>query len=188
MGFCVSDAFFVGLSHVTDGRVRWGFPVCTLDAVSFSFCIEPRIGWLAWRRRLLAAEKTDRASVQKRFFSQQRMHHDAVPGAAAAYGAPAPSGGTPGRGSTAGAGGRTEARSSRKDVLASLDLLALSQDGTKRGRPARRRLPRQRASPVGAPTAARRGWRWTPRRAAHTHAAAATGSGPTCQRWEKDPR
>ena len=60
----------------------------------------------------------------------------------------------------------------------------------RRARPSRRgrRLPRQRASPVGAPTAARRGWRWTPRRAAHTHAAAATGSGPTCQRWEKDPR
>jgi len=155
MGFWVSDAFFVGLSHVTDGRVRWGFPVCTLDAVSFSFCIEPRIGWLSWRRRLLAAEKTDRASVQKRFFSQQRMHHDAVPGAAAAYGAPAPSGGTPGRGSTAGAGGRTEARSSRKDVLASLDLLALSQDGTKRGRPARRATPLRPAGDSAAASAPR---------------------------------
>eukprot|EP00168_Porphyra_purpurea_P018745 TRINITY_DN7126_c0_g1_i1.p2 TRINITY_DN7126_c0_g1~~TRINITY_DN7126_c0_g1_i1.p2 ORF type:complete len:159 (+),score=21.62 TRINITY_DN7126_c0_g1_i1:517-993(+) len=108
--------------------------------------------WMGGRMRLLAAEKTDRASVQKRFFSQQRLHHDAVPGAAAGYGAPAPSGGAPGRGSTAGAGGRSEARSSRKDVLASLDLLALSQDGSKRGHPARRVTPlRAAGGSVAAP-------------------------------------
>jgi len=103
----------------------------------------------------LAAEKTDRASVQKRFFSQQRTHHNAVPGAAAGYGAPAPTGGASGGGSTAGAGGRTEVRSSRKDVLASLDLLALSQDGSKRGRPARRATPLRPAGDSAAAPASR---------------------------------
>lgn len=107
--------------------------------------------WMGGRTRLLAAEKVDRTSVQKRFFEQQRGHPGAAAALPSSLGTAGASVGTRGHGTTRATSGAAEAHSSRKDVLASLDLLALSSDGSKRGRAALRSGARR--PPGGGPTA-----------------------------------
>lgn len=108
--------------------------------------------WCSDCSRLLAAEKMDRTSVQRRFFEQQRGQPGGAAAPSSSLGAAGASTDARGRGVTRATSGAAEAHSSRRDVLASLDLLALSSDGSKRGHPA---LPPGARRPSGGTTVER---------------------------------
>lgn len=94
----------------------------------------------------------DRTSVQRRFFEQQRGQPSGDAAPPSILGATGASIDARERGVTRATSGAAEAHGSRGDVLASLDLLALSSDGSKRGRPA---LPPGARRPSGGTTAER---------------------------------
>lgn len=92
----------------------------------------------------------DPTSVQRRFFEQQRGQPGGAALSPSSLGTAGASVGARGRGVTRATSHAAEAHSSRRDLLASLDLLALSSDGSKRGRSALRSSARR---PPGGPTA-----------------------------------
>lgn len=140
--FCMlSDCYDLSLT-ATVTMIRFMHFLC----LSFLFVLF----WCFSCSRLLAAEKMDRTSIQRRFFEQHRGQPGGATAPPSSLGAIGASVGARGRGVTRATSGAAEGHSSRRDVLASLDLLALSSDGSKRGRPALRSGARR---PPGGPTA-----------------------------------